>query len=146
MTEKRISFLLNTVVREMNSQADGLLRQEFGITYSQFVFLMITSEHPGIDVTRLAHELGVSKSAVSKRLSWFVERGFAQTKHPPGDSKRITISLKREGELLAQKAGNYLENTFMATISNDSEADFDLLTVELSRIMGMLMKRRTELG
>lgn len=144
MLEKRISFLLNTVVREMNSQADALLREEFGITYSQFVFLMIASEHPRIPVTRLAEELGVTKGAVSKRLSWFVKRGFATARHPPGDSKRIAITLSPLGKELADKAGNFLEQTFMSTISQGPQTEFHVLKDELSIIYDLLMKRRID--
>jgi DNA-binding MarR family transcriptional regulator len=143
MPEKRISFLLNTVVREMNSHADSLLRHEFGITYSQFFFLMITSEHPSIDVTRLADELGVTKGAVSKRVSWFVERGFATAEHPPGDSKRIQISLTRQGKQLADNAGSFLERTFMSTISQDHETDYGVLSTELAKILDALIQRRS---
>jgi DNA-binding MarR family transcriptional regulator len=127
----------------MNSQADGLLRQKFGITYSQFFFLMITSEHPSIDVTRLADELGVTKGAVSKRVSWFVERGFATAEHPPDDSKRIEISLTKQGKQLADKAGNYLDQTFMSTISQDHESDYGVLSTELAKILDALIQRRS---
>lgn len=144
MPEKRISFLLNTVVREMNSQADALLRHEFGITYSQFVFLMITSEHPHIPVTQLAEELGVTKGAVSKRVSWFVDRGFATAQHPPGDSKRIAITLSRQGKELANKAGDFLEQTFLSTITQGSQTNFQILGDELSIIYGQLIKRRND--
>jgi DNA-binding MarR family transcriptional regulator len=130
----------------MNSQADGLLRQEFGITYSQFVFLMITSEHPGIPVTRLAEELGVTKGAVSKRVSWFVDHGFATAQHPPEDSKRLVISLTHRGQQLADKAGNFLEQTFMSTISQGPDTDFHILRDELSIIYDQLMKRRIVVG
>jgi DNA-binding MarR family transcriptional regulator len=145
MPEMRISFLLNTVVREMNSQADALLRQEFGITYSQFVFLMITSEHPRIDVTGLAKELGVTKGAVSKRVEWFVERGFALSQHPPGDLKRVQISLTKSGVQLAMQAGSFLDKTFMSTISTNTKSNFDVLAIELQEIYTRLLHRKEEL-
>ena len=124
MEEERISFLLNSLVREMNSQADGLLRKEFGITYSQFIFLVKILEAPELDVTRLAERLGVTKGAVSKRLAWFVEREFARSYQLPGDSKRVMISLTTRGEQMAKLAGDYLEQAFLATLSQSSDIDF----------------------
>jgi DNA-binding MarR family transcriptional regulator len=124
MEEERISFLLNSLVREMNSQADGLLRKEFGITYSQFIFLVKILEAPELDVTRLAERLGVTKGAVSKRLAWFVEREFARSYQLPGDSKRVMISLTTRGEQMARLAGDYLEQAFLATLSQSSDIDF----------------------
>jgi DNA-binding MarR family transcriptional regulator len=146
MPEKRISFLLNTVVREMNSQADSMLREQFGITYSQFVFLMITMEHPGIDVTRLASELGVTKGAVSKRLGWFAQRGLAVSSHLPGNSKRLVINLTHSGQALAERAGSFLEKTFLATISKSGNSDFARLALELIQIHETLLSRRINLA
>jgi DNA-binding MarR family transcriptional regulator len=128
----------------MNSQADGLLRQEFGITYSQFVFLMITSEHPGIDVTRLAGELGVTKGAVSKRISWFIDRSYAYSKQPPGNSKRVCVYLTPQGLALAQNAGQFLENTFLTTIVKSPTNDYEKLSSELSHILDLLIARRAK--
>lgn len=141
MAEERISFLLNIVVREMNRQADGLLRSEFGITYSQFAFLMTLSENPRIDVTRLAEALGVTKGAVSNRLSWFTHRGLASSQHEPGNSKRLLVSLSPEGFRLAEAAGNFLEKTFTSTISRSGKSDFKLLTLELTKIHQSLLER-----
>lgn len=141
MAEKRISFLLNIVVREMNRQADGLLRREFGITYSQFVFLMTLSENPRIDVTRLAEALGVTKGAVSNRLNWFTQRRLASSQHEPGNSKRLLVSLTKDGLVLAEAAGNYLEKTFTSTISKSRKGDYKVLMQELTKIHQSLLAR-----
>lgn len=141
MAEERISFLLNIVVREMNRQADGLLRTEFGITYSQFAFLMTLSENPRIDVTRLAEALGVTKGAISNRLAWFTQRGLASAEHEQGNSKRLLISLSQEGLMLAEAAGNYLEKTFTSTISKSRKGDYAVLMQELTKIHQSLLAR-----
>jgi DNA-binding MarR family transcriptional regulator len=141
MSEKRISFLLNIVVREMNSQADGLLRHEFGITYSQFVFLMTLSENPEIDVTRLAGALGVTKGAVSNRLKWFIQKGLVTSGHKPGNSKQVLINLSPDGLSLAQAAGAFLETTFTATIAKSRNNSYKALTLELEKIYGLLLAR-----
>ena len=142
MTEKRISFLLNIVVREMNSQADGLLRNEFGITYSQFAFLMTLSENPEVDVTRLAEALGVTKGAVSNRLKWFIKRGLASSHHKPGNSKQLLINLTPDGLSLAGAAGTFLEKTFTSTIAKSRNNSYKALTLELEKIYGLLLARR----
>lgn len=141
MAEKRISFLLNVVVREMNRQADGLLRAKFGITYSQFAFLMTLSENPQIDVTRLADALGVTKGAVSNRLVWFLDRSLVSSQHEPGNSKRLLLNLTTEGLMLAKSAGAYLEKTFTSTISKSGKSDFKTLTYELIQIHESLLSR-----
>jgi DNA-binding MarR family transcriptional regulator len=138
MVENRISFLLNDLVREMNGQADSLLRGEFGITHSQFVFLLILQEAQEIDVTRLAEALGVTKGAVSKRLGWFLERGLAGTKQAPGNAKRVIVYPSQEGLTITKLAGDFLEQRFLATIANAEEFDQQLLRTELQKMLELL--------
>jgi len=142
MAELRISFLLNDLVREMNSQADGLLRRKFELTYSQFVFLLIIGENKEIDVTRLASALGVTKGAVSKRLNWFVERRLVETYQNQGNSKRVVISLTKEGSTLVKSAGNFLEKEFLAAISKSPEFDQEILRSELNKMLVLMLAKR----
>ena len=142
MTETRISFLLNHLVREINSQAGGLLREKFEITYSQFVFLVIVGENNDIDVTRLAQAMGVTKGAVSKRLSWFVERKFVTTYQSQLDAKRVLIALTKKGATLVDSAGNYLEREFLAAISKSPDFNQEILQSELSKMLLLLNSKR----
>ena len=124
MSETRISFLLNALVKEMNDQADSLLRARFSLTYSQFVFLQALRNGQSLDVTRLAEALGVTKAAVSKRLEWFVERGVVDTTRENDNAKRVLVSLSTEGRLLAAESGDFLDREFMRVISGVSSIDF----------------------
>jgi DNA-binding MarR family transcriptional regulator len=141
MVENRISFLLNDLVREMNGQADSLLRGKFGLTYSQFVFLLILLEKKEIDVTRLAKALGVTKGAVSKRIGWFLERDLVSTYQSPGDAKRVLTSLTPVGIKLAKSAGDFLEQRFLATITRSQEFDQELLRNELQKMLQLLLAK-----
>lgn len=142
MQERRISFLLNDLVRELNGQADSLLRHKFDITYSQFVFLLIVGEHSDVDITRLALSLGVTKGAVSKRMSWFVERGLVATHHTPDNSKRVLVTLTDQGASLAQAAGNFLEAEFLSTIASSPEFDQAILRTELAKMLELFVSKR----
>ena len=141
MSETRISFLLNDLVREMNRQADALLGLKFGITYNQFVFLLKLKDAELIDITRLAESLGVTKGAVSKRLSWFVERDLAKTSQAENNAKRVLVSLKPKGAELVVAAGNYLERKFLASASHDPDLDMDLLRIEIQKMLGVLLAK-----
>ncbi len=142
MPEKRITFLLNRVVQELNSSADGLLRAKYSITYSQFIFLVTLAEHPTLDVTRLAAALGVTKGAVSKRLDWFTQRGLTQTTQAAGDSKRVLISLTRQGQDLAKDSGDFLEQQFLSTMSKEPAVDYNLLAAEVRKISKALAAKK----
>jgi len=136
--EKRISFLLNRLVREMNSRADSLLRTKYSLTYSQFVFLVGVSEEGPVDVTRLAARLSVTKGAISKRLDWFIERGLATKVHAEGDSKRVLVELTAKGKELCSSSGNFLEKEFLATLSKSPDVDYQAMVSELNKFFDLL--------
>jgi DNA-binding MarR family transcriptional regulator len=142
MQERRISFLLNDLVRELNGQADSLLRRKFDITYSQFVFLLIVGENSDIDITRLALSLRVTKGAVSKRMSWFVERDLVATHQTPVNSKKVVVTLTAKGSSVAKAAGDYLEAEFLSTISTSSEFDQAILRTELQKMLELFVSKR----
>jgi DNA-binding MarR family transcriptional regulator len=127
MAEQRISFMLNSLVKVMNGQADALLRAEYSITYSQFVFLQVLSESGQLDITRLAQALGVSKAAVSKRIEWFVERALVHVDQDPTNAKRVLVSLTAQGADLAKKSGDYLERRFLGAVAAAPGIDFAAL-------------------
>lgn len=141
MAEERISFLLNRLVREINGQADGLLRRKFAITYSQFVFLLTVAENPGLDITRLADRLGVTKGAVSKRLAWFVTREYTVSNHLPGDSKRVVISLTAQGEQLATAAGDFLEDAFLGTLSQSADINYTTFRADITAVTALFLAK-----
>jgi DNA-binding MarR family transcriptional regulator len=143
MVEQRISFLLNNLVREMNGQADALLRRKFELTYSQFVFLLIIGENDEVDVTRLALALGVTKGAVSKRLAWFIERGLVSTRQIQGDAKRVVISLSKKGSALAKLSSDFLEEEFLRAISKSPKFDQSILRTELQKMLQLLHAKRS---
>lgn len=144
MVEQRISFLLNNLVREMNGQADALLRRKFELTYSQFVFLLIIGENDEVDVTRLALALGVTKGAVSKRLAWFIERGLVSTRQIQGDAKRVVISLSKKGSALAKLSSDFLEEEFLRAISKSPKFDQSILRTELQKMLQLLHAKRSK--
>ena len=135
MSEKRISFTLNSLVREMNSQADAMLRSRFSITYSQFRFLQALAGGQQIDVTRLAELLTVTKGAVSKRLAWFGERGLIESTHSTENAKTLLVSLTAKGLSLAEESANFLDGSFTSHVSEGLSIDLSALNTELQEIL-----------
>ena len=142
MTEQRISFMLNSLVREMNGQADALLRAEYSITYSQFVFLQVLSESGQLDITRLAQALGVSKAAVSKRIDWFAERSLVHVDQDPTNAKRVLVSLTAQGADLSKKSGDYLERRFLNAVAAAPGVDFAALGEMLVTLTAHMEKNK----
>ena len=140
VTEQRISFTLNGLVHEMNSQADGILRAQFSLTYSQFLFLQVLAEGQPLDITHLAEALNVTKAAVSKRIEWFVGRDLVMTSREAGNAKRVLVSLTPQGLWLAQTSGDFLEREFLSAMSDAPDVDFSLLNGQLGQLLAHLKK------
>ena len=63
MSETRLTRTLNSVVAELNRHADLILRDEFDLTYNQFVFLVTLSEKDSLGAGELAKLLSISQPA-----------------------------------------------------------------------------------
>lgn len=112
MGRDRITFTLNHLVGELNRLADRILRREFGLTYSQFLFLVHLESSGTVSVSTLARHLGVSRAAVSKRVNWFRSRGLVDSGHLHSDQRLVTLAVTRRGKALVEKMSDVLEARF----------------------------------
>ena len=95
---------LHGLVEALDAAAEELLQADFGITHSQLAFLMPLLREGELDVSSLAARNRVTLAAVSKRISWFVDRGLVRAGHPVGDAKRVVLTLTPKGRRLAGAA------------------------------------------
>ena len=49
--------------------------------------------NPGINITKLAEQTGVTKGAVSQTINKLVRKGLVRKSHPPGNDKEVILSL-----------------------------------------------------
>ena len=142
MNTSRITFTLNELVYVLNSTADRLLRANFEITYSQFLFMVTLMSQTNPTPSYLAECLGVSRAAVSQRLSWFQERNLVKISKVSGNDKNLSLALTRKGETLAAESADFLEKEFRVIFKNASFVDLDKLDKTLSQIKSHLIKNQ----
>ena len=140
MNTSRITFTLNELVYVLNSTADRLLRANFEITYSQFLFMVTLVSQTNPTPSYLAECLGVSRAAVSQRLSWFQERNLVKISKVSGNDKNLSLALTRKGETLAAESADFLEKEFRVIFKNASFVDLDKLDKTLTQIKTQLIK------
>ena len=140
MNRSRITFTLNELVYVLNSTADRLLRANFEITYSQFLFMVTLVSQTNPTPSYLAECLGVSRAAVSQRLSWFQERNLVKISKVSGNDKNLSLALTRKGETLAAESADFLEKEFRVIFKNASFVDLDKLDKTLTQIKTQLIK------
>ena len=139
MTQERITYTLHNLVCELDSQADGILRSRFGMTFSQFLFLVNLEAEANADISMLAERLGVSRAAVSKRLPWFVQRDLVYVAQDPANKKRVMIGLTARGGDLAERAGHALDLEFTGMFAGFTGVDLDALNRDLNIVLDHLV-------
>jgi DNA-binding MarR family transcriptional regulator len=139
MNTSRITFTLNELVYVLNSTADRMLRANFDLTYSQFLFLVTLMSQNNPTPSFLAECLGVSRAAVSQRLSWFQERNFVKISRVSGNHKNLSLALTAKGETLATEAADFLEKEFRVLLDDAVFVDLDKLDKTLSQIKSHLV-------
>jgi DNA-binding MarR family transcriptional regulator len=142
MNRSRITFTLNELVYVLNSTADRLLRANFEITYSQFLFMVTLMSQTNPTPSFLAECLGVSRAAVSQRLSWFQERNLVKISRVSGNDKNLSLALSRKGETLATQSADFLEKEFRVLFDNAAFVDLDKLDKTLSQIKSHLIQNQ----
>jgi DNA-binding MarR family transcriptional regulator len=142
MNRSRITFTLNELVYVLNSTADRLLRANFEITYSQFLFMVTLMSQTNPTPSYLAECLGVSRAAVSQRLSWFQERNLVKISRVSGNDKNLSLALSRKGETLATQSADFLEKEFRVLFDNAAFVDLDKLDKTLSQIKSHLIQNQ----
>jgi DNA-binding MarR family transcriptional regulator len=142
MNPSRITFTLNELVYVLNSTADRLLRANFEITYSQFLFMVTLMSQTNPTPSYLAECLGVSRAAVSQRLFWFQERNLVKVSRVSGNDKNLSLALTRKGETLTTQSADFLEKEFRLIFDNAAFVDLDKLDKTLSQIKSHLIQNQ----
>lgn len=137
----RITVTLHALVERIDAFADHMLRAQFRITYSQFFFLAVLSsiERPGHpDVTEMAECLGVSKAAVSKRLTSFVDAGWITLPGDPANARRVVLALTPAARELVANAAAALDASFTEHFSRITSVDLVALHDDLKTVIRVL--------
>ena len=140
MAKHRVTFTLNRLVGEMNNNADSFLRKEFGLTYSQFLFLVHLDSAGTVSSSVLAKNMGVSRAAVSKRISWFTSRGLVRAGHTPSDNRVLTLSATSKGKRLVAQMSDHLEQRFRQRFDSLEGVDLDELNRTLLTVLAHLQQ------
>jgi len=140
MNSSRITFTLNELVYVLNSTADRHLRANFELTYSQFLFLVTLMSQDKPTPSYLAECLGVSRAAVSQRLSWFQERNLVKVSRAAGNEKNFSLELTPKGKLLATQSADFLEKEFRVLFDGGASVDLEKLDETLTQVKTQLIK------
>lgn len=141
MQNDRLSITFQRLAAELESFGDALLRAEFGLTHSQFQFMLTLLNIEEADVTTLAKELSVSKAAVSKRVTWFVHRGLVAISHESKGSRRLILSLTPKGQKLLRSATIRIDVEFKEFAESFNGIDVEKLHEDAAELLLKILEK-----
>lgn len=75
-----------------------------GLTYPQYLVMLVLWEEDGITVKRLAERLGLDSGSVTPLVKRLEEASFVSRNRAADDERNLSIELTREGRALQAKA------------------------------------------
>jgi DNA-binding MarR family transcriptional regulator len=106
------NYALHKLVFALDRAADALMREEFNISHSRALVLVILLDKPGINQHQLAQMLGHTDPAVSALLRTLIIEGYVTTSVSPIHKRKKTVELTNKGSELARQAQKYLNQKF----------------------------------
>ncbi len=101
--DNQICFRLYTAAR-LVTQAYTPMLTELGITYPQYLVLMVLWEKDCQPVNDIAHRLLLETNTVTPLLQRMEKQGIVERKQGENDKRQHIISLTKKGKSLEQKA------------------------------------------
>jgi MarR family transcriptional regulator, organic hydroperoxide resistance regulator len=117
------------IIREYQPYLDKL-----GITYPQYLVLMVLWENDNIPVNNISQKLILNTNTVTPLLKRMEAQGLIKRKRSESDERKVLVKLTGKGRLMQRKACSIPESLASVFVSNT------LKTEELSELKNTLYK------
>jgi len=131
--QESLTYTLHRLVFALDRAADSLLRDQFNISYSRALVLVMLQDQPGITQHQLAQTLGHTDPAVSAILLELARDGYVTSQTSPLHKRKKEVQLTLKGQKLARQAHAYLNQKFDSLLlaANVDGTLYDQLTKQL---------------
>jgi DNA-binding MarR family transcriptional regulator len=138
-----LSYELHMLTARLDRAADGLLRQEQGISYSRFLALFAVRETNGSQ-RDLAQWLGQTEPSTSRMVTVLADEGLLEVTRLEGAGNRRQLRLTDTGTQLVERCGRLLEGRF-ENLVRSSEVPYESYRRDTRRLLDQLdgVQRRT---
>ncbi|PXW30217.1 UNVERIFIED_CONTAM: DNA-binding MarR family transcriptional regulator [Williamsia faeni] len=133
--DNQLCFALYSASRATTAAYRPMLHA-LGLTYPQYLVLLVLWEEEAITVRRLGQRLHLDSGTLSPLLKRLEAAGYLHRNRSPSDERSVEVTLTDAGRELESKAQCIPEQLFTATGLNPDEAEalrnaVQLLTVAL---------------
>jgi DNA-binding MarR family transcriptional regulator len=125
------------IIREYQPHLDKL-----GITYSQYLVLMVLWEKDGIAVSEITERLILNTNTVTPILKRMEAQGLITRQRSGSDERKVIITLTPKGKQLQDEAASLPEKLVAGLVSEDVQAaDLEKLKDQLQFIIHVLSEK-----
>ena len=114
LLDEQICFALYSASRAITAKYRNLL-DPLGLTYPQYLVLLVLWETGPISVTRLGDRLRLDSGTLSPLLRRMESAGFLTRDRLPHDERSVQVSLTSSGSLLRHEARHITDLVCIAT-------------------------------
>lgn len=112
--------------------------EELGLTYPQYLVMMVLWESEPRSVRELGHELGLDSGTLSPLLKRLESLGLVERRRSVLDERRVDVSLTDDGRDLSAKATGIPRH--LADAAGLSNAELEQLRGTLDRLTAALQR------
>jgi len=135
--DNQLCFLFHRIGRELTAAYRPLL-SELGLTYPQYLVMLVLWESDGLGVGEIGERLALDSATLSPLLRRMEAAGLVERVRDATDERRVTVHLTAEGRALEQRAGE-VPQAIAHRLVDDAD-DYarlkDLLTALAGRVPG----------
>lgn len=132
---RQVCFAMYSASRAATAAYRPML-EELGLTYPQYLAMMVLWEEQPRSVRELGEELGLDSGTLSPLLKRLESLGFVERRRSAADERRVEVFLTPAGSALSTRASGIPQR--LADAAGLSTAELDQLRETLSRLTAAL--------
>ena len=134
---EQLCFALYSTSLAMTKVYRKLLR-ELGLTYPQYLVMLVLWERDGISVSEIGERLYLNSATLTPLLKRIEALGLISRRRADEDERQVIVSLSRAGRELRQKTGEVQDGVFHA--SGCTVAELFAIKHQLDQLRSHLME------
>jgi DNA-binding MarR family transcriptional regulator len=116
------------------------------LSVPQFRVLSYLNRQPGASLSAVADHIGLTRPAMSILVDGLVNRNLVARDTDPGDRRRLTLSLTRQGQSLYTAARGRTQARLAARLAALSPAERQALVATLEQLRGLFVPDGAEVA
>ena len=139
--DNQLCFLFQRICRELNA-AYRPLRADLGLTYPQYLVMLVLWERDGPGVGELGDRLDLDSGTLSPLLRRLERAGLVRRERATSDERRVRIHLTGRGRVLQERAAGSPEAIAGCLVVD--EAGYEAMKAQLNDLAARIACSRAD--